>query len=451
MKKLFFKAKSKLSADETQEIITPFAFKLDPSLYGTPIAGPMKRGFAILIDLLLIAILSSAGGEFLAITLAILAFRYSQKQQQRVQELTGNKVKGKKRRAFMRLVGVFLLFLVLMKVIPPIVNPLMEDERKGSMNNVGDIHIEQNGEELSKGLQVGALIIKTIKKASDLACQNNVDCWKQVFEDIPEQALEFNLDQNKAKDLFNSIAEQTELSLDQKNKLVAGLESEYLRLVAQKNEANNTTEQKLQQTTDTSPTVKQEQLTGVDEEIVQATQSASQLSGQEPKHQPVKQPVYSIIKLIRGIIDDLGLGFGWAALYFTYFTSRWHGQTPGKKLFSIRVIQLDGTELSLWDSFGRYGGYGAGIATGLLGFLQIYWDPNRQAIHDQISATVVIDDNKKVDPEIVQKAKSRYLASVAEELELKTEQVKTGQLEQPIKTQDEPDNKSGEENSKGEN
>ncbi len=42
------------------------------------------------------------------------------------------------------------------------------------------------------------------------------------------------------------------------------------------------------------------------------------------------------------------------------------------------------------DCFGRYGGYGAGFATGLLGFLQVYWDPNRQAIQDKISATVVI-------------------------------------------------------------
>ena len=48
----------------------------------------------------------------------------------------------------------------------------------------------------------------------------------------------------------------------------------------------------------------------------------------------------------------------------------------------------------MWDSFGRYGGYGAGLATGLLGFLQIYWDPNRQAIHDKISSTIVIDVTK---------------------------------------------------------
>ena len=42
------------------------------------------------------------------------------------------------------------------------------------------------------------------------------------------------------------------------------------------------------------------------------------------------------------------------------------------------------------DCFGRCGGYGAGFATGLLGFLQVYWDPSRQAIQDKISATVVI-------------------------------------------------------------
>jgi hypothetical protein len=57
------------------------------------------------------------------------------------------------------------------------------------------------------------------------------------------------------------------------------------------------------------------------------------------------------------------------------------------------VVALSGEPLGLLDCFGRYGGYGAGFATGLLGFLQIYWDPNRQAIQDKISATVVIKGN----------------------------------------------------------
>ena len=40
--------------------------------------------------------------------------------------------------------------------------------------------------------------------------------------------------------------------------------------------------------------------------------------------------------------------------------------------------------------FERAGGYAAGFATGLLGFAQVYWDANRQAIHDRIVGTVVV-------------------------------------------------------------
>lgn len=106
-------------------------------------------------------------------------------------------------------------------------------------------------------------------------------------------------------------------------------------------------------------------------------------------------PDYSIVKWVKGIFNDLGVGFGWASIYFTVFISWWNGQTPGKKLLGIRVIQIDNSPISLWDSFGRYGGYGAGLVTGLLGFLQIFWDPNRQAIQDKISSTLVIDLGKK--------------------------------------------------------
>ncbi|OUS73237.1 RDD family protein [Pseudoalteromonas sp. A601] len=111
--------------------------------------------------------------------------------------------------------------------------------------------------------------------------------------------------------------------------------------------------------------------------------------------QPNSPTSHSILKWGIGIIEDLGLGFGWAAIYFTLFSLLWKGQTPGKKVCNIRVVALNGEPLGLLDCFGRYGGYGAGFATGLLGFLQVYWDPNRQAIQDKISATVVIKGSLK--------------------------------------------------------
>ena len=130
---------------------------------------------------------------------------------------------------------------------------------------------------------------------------------------------------------------------------------------------------------------------GVNETIESEQQNVEQVTkGNAPDDKP-QPPTASLTEWVRGFITtDLGFGFGWAAFYFSLFTAWWQGQTPGKRLFGIPVIQLDGTPLSLWSSFGRYGGYGAGFATGLLGFLQVYWDPNRQAIQDKISSTVVV-------------------------------------------------------------
>lgn len=90
------------------------------------------------------------------------------------------------------------------------------------------------------------------------------------------------------------------------------------------------------------------------------------------------------------VTDDLGIGLGWIGIYFTAFLALWRGRTPGKRLLGTRVVQLDGAPVGWWDAFGRFGGYAAGFATGMLGFLQIFWDPNRQALHDKVAGTVVI-------------------------------------------------------------
>jgi hypothetical protein len=95
---------------------------------------------------------------------------------------------------------------------------------------------------------------------------------------------------------------------------------------------------------------------------------------------------------LAGIFDDLGLGFGWAAVFFTGFLAMMRGQTPGKKLFGIRVIRLDGKPIGWWIAFERFGGYAASFSVGLLGFLQILWDRNRQGLHDKACETVVIRD-----------------------------------------------------------
>jgi hypothetical protein len=95
---------------------------------------------------------------------------------------------------------------------------------------------------------------------------------------------------------------------------------------------------------------------------------------------------------LAGLFDDLGLGFGWAAMYFTAFLTMMSGRTPGKRLLGVRVIRLDGKPLGWWISFERFGGYAASFSVGLLGFFQILWDHNRQGLHDKACETVVIQD-----------------------------------------------------------
>ena len=91
-------------------------------------------------------------------------------------------------------------------------------------------------------------------------------------------------------------------------------------------------------------------------------------------------------------VDSFGFGLGWWALYFAILMPWMKGQTPGKRALGVRVVRLDGQPVTWWHAFERAGGYAAGLATGTLGFLQIYWDANRQAIHDKVAGTVVIRD-----------------------------------------------------------
>ena len=91
------------------------------------------------------------------------------------------------------------------------------------------------------------------------------------------------------------------------------------------------------------------------------------------------------------LLDDLGAGLGWGIVYFSLLPAWWGGQTVGKKLLRLRVVELTGKPMTVMRCLKRYGGYAAGVATGGLGFFQVLWDPNRQAIQDKTAHTAVID------------------------------------------------------------
>ena len=109
-----------------------------------------------------------------------------------------------------------------------------------------------------------------------------------------------------------------------------------------------------------------------------------------------KPKAFDLNEQIRTWADEVGLGLGWAIVYFSLLPVWWQGQTVGKRLLGLRVVELTGKPLTALRAFKRYGGYAAGMATGLFGFAQILWDPNRQAIQDKTAHTVVIDLRRKL-------------------------------------------------------
>ncbi len=82
-------------------------------------------------------------------------------------------------------------------------------------------------------------------------------------------------------------------------------------------------------------------------------------------------------------------------LYFGLLTYFGKGQTPGKRLLKIRVISLTHDHISLWHSIERALGYGASALELGFGFLQYFFHPNKQTVHDRIAETIVIKKAKQ--------------------------------------------------------
>lgn len=115
---------------------------------------------------------------------------------------------------------------------------------------------------------------------------------------------------------------------------------------------------------------------------------------------------------IRDAASEAGLVFGWGTVYITLFLTLWGGRTPGKRALDLRVVRVTGKPLGLLMSFERAGGYAAGFATGLLGFARVWWDPNRQGIHDKIAETVVIRESLPKVPGLWESAARRKIPVV---------------------------------------
>ena len=82
------------------------------------------------------------------------------------------------------------------------------------------------------------------------------------------------------------------------------------------------------------------------------------------------------------------------AAYFTYFHGSL-GQTPGKMLLGLRVIQVTGKNMTYTAALIRWAGYIVSTICLYLGFIWAAFDSRKQAWHDKLAGTLVILSNKK--------------------------------------------------------
>jgi uncharacterized RDD family membrane protein YckC len=93
------------------------------------------------------------------------------------------------------------------------------------------------------------------------------------------------------------------------------------------------------------------------------------------------------------------LGFLLNMAYFTWFHGT-TGQTPGKRLMGLRVVRDTGEAISFGTAFLRWVGYLISFMPLCMGFLWAGADRRKQAWHDKIAGTVVIDLYRVVEVEI---------------------------------------------------
>lgn len=108
------------------------------------------------------------------------------------------------------------------------------------------------------------------------------------------------------------------------------------------------------------------------------------------EHREGQKTSASWVAQARAFANALGVTFGWSGVYFTLCAGALGGRTLGKLLLKTRAVKTNGLPFTFFDAFVRQGGYIAGVAMGLIGFLKLLWEPNRQTVEDRIAGTVVV-------------------------------------------------------------
>ncbi len=339
---------------DPRDVVTPQAFEVDDALLNTPLAAPWQRLAALGIDLAIAGVIANVAGGLVGLVVAYVFYRVATRP-------TIASQWKRWARGCLVLIGAFVLFALSIAFVEnaqewgpsgpsltaliPGVQPDTPEQTETSVP----------GLDSTASVPLDSAQLRTLQQAEGL----------DAF--LPSQPPTDSASARQAPDLLRryaqALAENDSAALDTLSAPVQSITAG-------------------------------ERLHDLQQNVL-ILQAQNEDLGDEVENLQAQVNNPSLWRMARATANDLGLTIGWIGLYFTLFLAWWHGRTPGKYLFGLRVVRLSGEPLSLWYAFERFGGYAAGIATGLLGFIQLYWDPNRQGIHDRVARTVVIQTQSR--------------------------------------------------------
>ena len=357
-----------MTGGDPRSIVTPDAFQVATDLLGTPLAAPWLRLVALLIDLVLIGMLQLLGWGVLGGVAAVIGLRLAMRR--------SGAPMGPVGRGALGCVSAFV-FLIAMGV-----TLFTADQVRDSLSRSGASDVVGDAASIDGGPTLGDLV-GGVSGFVALAAATDEDEAVAAATDLAASMRETGSPRSEIHSAIEDLVDEStdfdgEAVADAALAAVFGDEPEGDPMPLP-DEAIDTVQ---------ALTAAVEELTdALDESEEQRRIAETALEGAEAEGSS------TLFAWIRDAADEAGLIFGWGTVYLTLFLVLWDGRTPGKKVLGLRVVRLNGEPLSLFLSLERAGGYAAGLATGLLGFAQVMWDPNRQAIHDKIAETVVIREN----------------------------------------------------------
>lgn len=372
---------------DPRTIITPDAFSVAPDLLNLPLAHPWRRAAAILVDLLLVAILANAPAVFFAFAAGLFVFWLAVRSRRDGARASAG---GRIVRATFGCLGAFTLVVAALAISAALF--VDSDTTIGEFEDAG-----------GRDVPVSAAAVSDLVR---LARKGDSAEVATAAGRLVERLGSGGVPPEEMRALVDEIREEgagTRHVLEELDRAIAGIDTadavDTDTLAVDSLLARWTTARAAGDSAAVArfgpalgAALAADALEAWASEVRRLEGRLERLEDDlvETEQELEDERSRGIMASVYALLDDVGLGLGWAGLYFTFFLGWWSGHTPGKRLLGVRVVRLDGRRLGYWVAFERYGGYAASLFTGLEGFARIFWDPNRQALEDRLAGTVVV-------------------------------------------------------------